>query len=317
MKSNSSIKFLVLVLAIMMATSPMSALAEDDSTQMDLIPWMHTAYQSIDSFDPDPAMKPTAEDINVIMSAACLAQSSTNTQPWYFNVLTDSAKYDISKNGLGCATFNEGSIAVVVCCAKAMGSGWLFVNGYYDTGAAVGYMTLAAASMGYGVHVYSKTNPNDYISALVPDGYVAKTIVVMGTPAIGATASGEFKGVRHANWAIDGVNADDELFNTKLVVKTKPSVKEYATLADTIDLSGLVLNICYNNNVLLEQVKYDETDPTLFAAVFAHEGTAVAVSYTYNDVVYTAEYAVTVQDTTDVTTSATTTTDTSSDTAGE
>ena len=74
----------------------------------------------------------------------------------------------------------------------------------------------------------------------------------------------------------------------------------------TIDLSGLVLNICYNNNVLLEQVKYDEADPALFTAEFVHQGTAVAVSYTYNGEVYTAEYAVTVQNTTDVTTSATT-----------
>lgn len=306
MKNTSITKFLVLALAIMMAISPMSAFAEDTSASIDLIPWMHTAYQSIDAFDPDPAMKPSVEDINTIMEAACLAQSSTNTQPWYFLVLTDSTQYDITKTGLGCSTFNEGSVAIVVCCAEAMGSGWLFVNGYYDAGAAVGYMTLAAASKGYGVHVYSKTKPNDYVSALVPEGYVAKAIVVMGTPAVDSTASGEFKGVRHANWGIDGVNADAELFNTKLVVKTKPSVKEYATLADTIDLSGLVLNICYYNNVLLETVKYDEADPALFTAEFVHQGTAVAVSYTYNGEVYTAEYAVTVQNPTDVTTSATT-----------
>lgn len=108
MKNTSITKFLVLALAIMMAISPMSAFAEDTSASIDLIPWMHTAYQSIDSFDPDPAMKPSVEDINTIMEAACLAQSSTNTQPWYFLVLTDSTQYDVTKTGLGCATFNEG-----------------------------------------------------------------------------------------------------------------------------------------------------------------------------------------------------------------
>ena len=71
-------------------------------------------------------------------------------------------------------------------------------------------------------------------------------------------------------------------------------------------MSGLVLNICYNNNVLLETVKYDEADPALFTAEFVHEGTAVAVAYTHDGEVYTAEYAVTVQNTTDATSGATT-----------
>ena len=305
MKHTRFPKLVVFVLALMMAISPVAALAEGSADEMDLIPWMHTAYKSIDSFEPDPAAKPTTEDVNTIMEAACLAQSSTNTQPWYFNVLTDASQHDITKTGLGCSTFNSGSVAVVVCCAKGMGSGWLFVNGYYDTGAAVGYMTLASAELGYGVHVYSKTKPNEYVSALVPEGYEAKAIVVIGTPAVDSTASGEFNGVRHANWGIDGVPVDENLFGTKMLVKTKPSVKEYATLADEINLGGLVLNLCYNNNVLLEAVKYDEADPALFSAEFVHEGTAVAVSYTWNGTVYTAEYAVTVQDTTDVTTDTT------------
>lgn len=135
--------------------------AGSDSGLDGLIDWVsqEDVYRTVKTFSDDEADKPGDADLESIMKTGTLASSTMGTQPWYFVAVTgyddqQAIAPDYTTHGTAtilCCTTNdvvEGLDTVVEEGMESM-SLWKI----FDVGDAVGYMCMAALSLGYRVHL--------------------------------------------------------------------------------------------------------------------------------------------------------------------
>lgn len=167
---------------------------------MDLIHAIFTR-RSIRKFHPDPV---SASDIQEILSAAMMAPSAGNEQPWQFVVITDRAKLDaVVPIHPYAAMAAHAPLAVLVCgdlSLEKYAGFWI-----QDCSAAMQNLLLAAHAKGLGAvwcGVYPLNDRVDGFRALfqLPDHVIPMGLAVIGWPAYQPESKNRFRPERvHAN----------------------------------------------------------------------------------------------------------------------
>jgi nitroreductase len=141
------------------------------------------ATRDVAAFKPMPVPE---QKITAVLSAARLANSVANGQPWKFAVVTDE---DLKRKLFGACAGGKGfadAPVVIVACARmdeAVSVVAGFVNSYpMDIGGAMSYLSLAATAEGLGtawVHAFNESKvkallavpEDDHVLGMTPLGY--------------------------------------------------------------------------------------------------------------------------------------------------
>jgi nitroreductase len=140
------------------------------------------------AFDPDRTVAPA--DLRVLFEAARWAPSSFNEQPWRFVVAgrhRDPAAFAALLETL--ADFNQAwarhapVLVLVAASTDLKRTGGVNRNAWYDTGQAVGFLTLQATGLGLGVRQMEGFNRETARAACgVPDDYDPLVVMAIGYP---------------------------------------------------------------------------------------------------------------------------------------
>jgi nitroreductase len=158
--------------------------ASTDHDVLDVIRrrWSPRAFEASREIDPGT--------LRSVFEAARWAPSSFNEQPWRFvvaNRLRDSRAFSALLDALD--AFNQGwarQAPVLVLVAASSGlkrTGGLNRNAWYDTGQAVGYLTLQATSLGLGIRQMEGFSREAARAAChVPEDYEPLIVMAIGYP---------------------------------------------------------------------------------------------------------------------------------------
>ncbi len=127
------------------------------------------------------------ESLQRVVSAAHLAPSCSNNQPWRFIVVTeDDAKHRVSAELSGGNYWGVNAPAYFVVLASLDEDCRLDDRRDYalfDAGIAVGLLLIQAEAEGLIAHPVAGFKPVELKAALgVPDGYIAIAVIVVGFP---------------------------------------------------------------------------------------------------------------------------------------
>ena len=149
----------------------------------DLVPEIEArrAYRALDARKIDEVV------IERILSAAHLAPSCSNNQPWRFVAVTDSAVLgEIKKHLTGGNYWAKVSPFIVLVCTRAEDDCRLSAGREYalfDTGLATQNLLLQGVREGLHAHPIAGFSPEPIKQiASIPDDYVLITLVIFGYP---------------------------------------------------------------------------------------------------------------------------------------
>ena len=135
--------------------------------------------RSVRRFTPDPLPD---DAVRAILNAGRRAQSSKNTQPWQFVVVTDKdILRQLSLTGDFAGHLAGAALGVVIVTPDEPDRReWLM----FDVGQSAAYMQLAAWDLGIGSVIASIYHPEQAQAILgVPDGYRCDVALSFGYPA--------------------------------------------------------------------------------------------------------------------------------------
>jgi len=180
------------LLALVMCLAPIASLAEEAFDSSGLVDWFNdsTLWVSVENghWSKDPADKPTHEEIEKMLSMAMKAHSAGGRTPWFFIVIDDvEAQRKVLGDYVAPAEFmaTEGTVTILAMSDHILemyeghvdqygspdeGCGYygpLNQITYYDVGMAAGMLQVAAASMGYNVHMCGSLN-GEYAEVDIP-----------------------------------------------------------------------------------------------------------------------------------------------------
>ena len=127
---------------------------------------------AIDAFSSDASSAPSDEELTTMLDFAMSSSSAHGLTPAHFIVIRDVEEQTKIASGLEAfgmkAPTSEGTVLVLICADTLRDedvhasdyNGWYsqMYYGLYDAGAANAYLTLAAQTMGYGVHQIAGLN---------------------------------------------------------------------------------------------------------------------------------------------------------------
>lgn len=137
------------------------------------------AKRAVRQFAPRPLPEDT---IRAILNAGRRAQSSKNTQPWQFVVVTDKdILRQLSQTGDFAGHLAGAAVGVVIAAPDdPERQDWLM----FDVGQAAAYMQLAAWALGVGSVIATIYHPDQAQTILgIPEGYRCDVALSFGYPA--------------------------------------------------------------------------------------------------------------------------------------